>query len=231
MSGPSPRPGEPTARAPLRPSAPPSPSRRSARATARRATVRRPPSSASSRTCRGGCAARGRPRSGAGGSSRAPPRLRDGGRPDASATRSPELAGARPRPTAAGPRGLEPLRRAVDGVALGHGSGPQHGPPRPGHEARPRGGSASRPTRPPARRRSAPPRAAAGRPRAACAPRVASSATRSHSSSGSRSGSSVFPPRSTNSAASPPSSTTVAPATRAARPVARFGQGRAAPYG
>ena len=50
-------------------------------------------------------------------------------------------------------------------------------------------------------------------------------------SSGSRRVTSVRPPRSTKSAASPPSRTTCAPATRAARPSAFFGQGSAAPYG
>ena len=49
---------------------------------------------------------------------------------------------------------------------------------------------------------------------------------RSHSSSGSRSGTSDLPPRSTKSAGSPPSRTTCAPATRAARPPARFGHGK-----
>ena len=59
----------------------------------------------------------------------------------------------------------------------------------------------------------------------------AASAARSHSSSGSRSGTSERPPRSTKRAGSPPSRTTYAPATRAARPSARFGHGKAAPYG
>ena len=53
----------------------------------------------------------------------------------------------------------------------------------------------------------------------------------SHSGSGSRSGTSERPPRSTKSAASPSSSTTHAPATRAARAPERRGQGSAAPYG
>ena len=53
----------------------------------------------------------------------------------------------------------------------------------------------------------------------------------SHTGSGSRSGTSERPPRSTKSAASPSSSTTHAPATRAARAPERRGQGSAAPYG
>src|SRR2546429_7154957 len=62
-------------------------------------------------------------------------------------------------------------------------------------------------------------------------PTSAASAGRSHSSSGSRRGTSDRPPRSTNSAGSPPSRTTCAPATRPARAPARFGHGRTAPYG
>ncbi len=57
----------------------------------------------------------------------------------------------------------------------------------------------------------------------------ASSATRSHSSPGSRRGTSERPPRSTKRAGLPPSSTTYAPATRAARAPARFGHGRTDP--
>src|SRR5919201_205493 len=67
-------------------------------------------------------------------------------------------------------------------------------------------------------------------PRLTCSTSAAS-ATRSQSSSGSRSGTSERPPRSTNSAASPPSRTTCAPATRAARAPDRFGHGNVAPYG
>src|SRR5438034_4293445 len=59
----------------------------------------------------------------------------------------------------------------------------------------------------------------------------AASAGLSQLSSGSRSGTSERPPRSTKSAGSPPRRTTFAPATRAALAPARFGHGRAAPYG
>ena len=128
-------------------------------------------------------------------------------------------------------KGSQPPSDAVNGVAFRHRSGPEHGPPRPGHEPRleqdrhnGRLGhrlaveALHREASPPAARTS---RVLHERGQSHAKPLLLGIAERQQ-----RLASAFY-----EDAASPPSSTTVAPATRAARPVARFGQGRAAPYG